>query len=96
MLDKVLAKQSFKDISQISRFVELAFILRKTCVKLFFHTYTLDLVHFYDIITAENVGAGIPLNGLNKKILTTKQILRTPSGHNLSIKKHFFGFVSHF
>ena len=35
ILDKILAKQSFKDIIQISKFVELAFILRKTCVKIF-------------------------------------------------------------
>jgi hypothetical protein len=27
-----------------------------------FKTKTIDLVHFYDIITAENVGTGIPLN----------------------------------
>jgi hypothetical protein len=35
ILDKILAKQGFKDIIQISQFVELAFILRKTCVKIF-------------------------------------------------------------
>ena len=40
ILDKILAKQSFKDIIQISQFVELAFILRKTCVKFFLHAYT--------------------------------------------------------
>ena len=28
-----------------------------------FKTLTIDLVHFYDILTAENVGAGIPLSG---------------------------------
>ena len=41
ILDKILAKQGFKDIIQISQFVELAFILRKTCVKFFSHAYTL-------------------------------------------------------
>jgi hypothetical protein len=40
ILDKILAKQGFKDIIQITQFVELAFILRKTCVKLFLHAYT--------------------------------------------------------
>jgi hypothetical protein len=29
-----------------------------------FETLTIDLVHFYDIITAENVGTGIPLKAL--------------------------------
>ena len=36
ILDKILAKHGFKDIIQISQFVKLAFILRKTCVKFFF------------------------------------------------------------
>jgi hypothetical protein len=29
-----------------------------------FKTVTIDLVHFYDIITAKNVGTGIPLKVL--------------------------------
>jgi hypothetical protein len=40
MLDEILAEQDFKDIIQISQFVELAFILRKTCVKSFLHAHT--------------------------------------------------------
>ena len=40
ILDKILAKHGFKDIIQISQFVELAFILRKPCVKTFLHEYT--------------------------------------------------------
>jgi hypothetical protein len=39
-LDIILAKHGVKDIIQISQFVELAFMLRKTCVKTFFHEYT--------------------------------------------------------
>jgi hypothetical protein len=40
ILDKILAKQGFKDIIQITQFVELAFILRNSYVKFFLHAYT--------------------------------------------------------
>jgi hypothetical protein len=40
ILDVILAKQGFKDIIQISQFVELAFILRETFVKIFLHAHT--------------------------------------------------------
>jgi hypothetical protein len=40
ILDKRLAKQGFMDISQISQFVELACILRKTGIKFLLHAYT--------------------------------------------------------
>jgi hypothetical protein len=39
-LDKILANQIFKDIIQISQFVELAYSLREQCAKTFLHAYT--------------------------------------------------------
>ena len=40
ILDKILAKHGFKDIIQISQFVELAFNLRKKYAKTFLYDHT--------------------------------------------------------
>jgi hypothetical protein len=55
ILKKILRKNQKN--SKISNFFLFLFWL--FCA---FKTLTIDLVHFYDIITAENVGTGIPLN----------------------------------
>ena len=40
IIEEILAKHGFKEIIQISQFVELAFILRKKCVKIVLHANT--------------------------------------------------------
>jgi hypothetical protein len=50
----------------------------------------IDLVHFYDIITAENVGTRIPLiNPHTQKFKTVTYSAVAISGH-LTLKNHIF------
>jgi hypothetical protein len=51
-------KNTWKKIEKTQKFRNFLFLFGLFCA---FKTQTIDLVHFYDIITAENVGTTIPL-----------------------------------